>query len=102
VPAAIGGAIGVFLIGALFFFIARRERRKGKKLWATALTAVETVHTNGLGFTVVTAQDRFGRDREVSGQDTYQTHRSELPVSYRLHGTMEPSTRELLSMMRTL
>ena len=101
VPVAISGAVGVFVVGALFFFLVR-QRRKGKKLWAAALTAVETAPTSGLGFTVETAQDRFGRDREVSGQDTYQTHRSELPVSYRLDGTVAPSTRELLSMMRTL
>jgi hypothetical protein len=101
VPVAISGAVVVFVFGAQVFFLVR-QRRKGKKLWAAALTAIETAPTSGLGFTVETAQDRFGRDREVSGQDTYQTPRSELPVSYRLDGTVAPSTRELLSMMRTL
>jgi hypothetical protein len=101
VPVAIAGTIGVFVFGGLWYFLLR-QRRKGKKLWAAALTAVETAPTSGYGFTVETAQDRFGRDREVSEQDTYQTHRSDLPVSYRLDGTMAPSARELLRMMRTV
>ena len=101
VPIAVGGAVGVFVVGALFFY-SMRQCRKRQKMWDVALTAVETAPTSGLGFTAETAQDRFGRDREVSGQSTYQTHRSELPVSYRLDGTMAPSTRELLSMLRTV
>lgn len=100
VAIAIGGALGAFLIGALIFCCARRADRRDRKLWAAALTAVETAPTSGYGFRAETTQDRVGRDREASGPDTYQTHRSELPVSYRLDGTMAPSTRELLTMMR--
>lgn len=103
VAVVIGGAVGFFVLGALVFWFVR-QHRKDKKLWAAALTAVETAPTSGLGFTAKRAQDRFGRDRTVtvSGQGTYQTHSSELPVSYRLDGTLAPSTLELLSMMRTL
>jgi transglutaminase/protease-like cytokinesis protein 3 len=98
---AISGAVGVFVVGALWFFMVR-QNRKGKKMWDTALNAVEESHTNGLSFTVEPAQDRFGRDREVSGHDTDRTDRSEVPVSYRLKGTMTPSSHELLSMLRTV